>query len=129
MLCRDRTWTPSSMGQGKDWDRGTGRAPWGAGTGSDSTKAGGSNETPKQLCSEVLGRNNVPGGGRTLVLQLLAVGQTERCSTSPSFCAIRAMGASEGAVPRLPGWAHSDLGAQYFWAPESPPPLVCKAQL
>lgn len=44
--------TPSSMGQGQDWDRGTGRAPWGAGTGSAAPRQEAAPETPKQLHSE-----------------------------------------------------------------------------
>lgn len=97
MLCRDRTWTPSSMGQGKDWDRGTRRAPWGAGTGSAAPRQEAASKTPKKLCWEVLERNNVPGGDRTLVLQLLTAGQTERHAASLSFCAISAVGAREGS--------------------------------
>lgn len=47
--------------------------------------------------------------------------------SSLSLCAVRAVGAREEAVPRLPGWAHSGWGAQCFWAPESSPSLPCKA--
>lgn len=66
------------MRQGKNWGRGTGRAPWGAGTASAAPRQEAAPETPKQLCWEVLDRNNVPGVDRTPLLQLLAAGQAGR---------------------------------------------------
>lgn len=47
-------------GEGLVW--GTGRAPWEAGTGFAAPRQKAATETPKQLCSEVVGRNNTPGG-------------------------------------------------------------------
>lgn len=129
MLCRDRTWALSSMGQGKDWDRGSGRASWGALTGSAAPRQEAASETPKQLCSEVLGRNNIPGGGTGPWCSSSSQLARLRCTTSLSFCAMRAAGAREEAVPRLPGWAPSGLESQSSWAPESPPAFLCKAQL
>lgn len=73
---------------------GTGRAPWEAGTGFAAPRQEAASETPKQLCSEVVGRNKAPGGDRmgpwiSHSLQL----------ASPS-CVIRAVGDREGTLLR-----------------------------
>lgn len=54
--------SPVWAGQGLVW--GTGGASWGAGTGCAAPRQEAATETPKQLCSEVVGRNSTPGGDR-----------------------------------------------------------------
>lgn len=107
MLCRGYTWT--SMGQGKDWDRGTGRAPWGAGTSSAAPRQEAEAETPKHLCLGVLGRNS--GGDRTLV---------------PSSSHLARLGAAAPACPfvpqelRVPGMGQCPgflVGSEWFGEP------------
>lgn len=77
--------------------RSTGTAPWEAGTGFAAPRQEAASETPKQLCSEVVGRG--PGG----------TGWDPR-APSPA-CVIRAVGDREGTLLRR---AHSGLGVQCF---------------
>lgn len=104
VLCRDCTWTLSSTGR-------TGMGHWEQAL--VLQHQGRRQHSPKHLCSEVLGRNDVHGG-QTLVL--VTAGQAEMHGQPVRLCH-ESWGAREWAVPGQAGWAHSGLGPQGFCAP------------
>lgn len=90
-------------GEGLEW--GTGRAPWEAGTGFAAPRQEAASETPRQLCSEVVGRNNAPGEDR------MGPQSCHSSQLASLSCVIRAVGDREGTLLR---GAHSALGIQCF---------------
>lgn len=90
-------------GEGLVW--GTGRAPWEAGTGFAAPKQEAATETPKQLCSEVMGRNNTPSRDR------MGAQSCHSSQLASPPCVSRTVGDREGTVLRR---AHSGLGIQCF---------------